>query len=288
MIVINSIPDKLSDSIKEIADKIFHFFAWNFVLTFILSNYFPLVMFTMLHYTTAPVESLNQPLNTIILIICSILLMLPGLTAFLTYSNFKKNHTENKKIPNKQINVLLSSFKQNSLITILYPTISLIKGFIIFSSLVCLRDYPKITLIIWLFTSFLILIFLIIFRPFGNVMHTVNKIGCECFTIIMYLMAAKQAELDQNDVDKKSDLGFIMLKVNDGFCIWMTLFSYLGLAFLVIETIIKGIKNRNEEEKSKINELNPEDVEVSLKENSFDENISSDIDSQDNNYEVFN
>ena len=170
----------------------------------------------------------------------------------------------------------------------MYPTISLIKGFIIFSSLVCLRDYPKITLIIWLFTSFLILIFLVIFRPFGKVMHTVNKIGCECFTIIMYLMAAKQAEFNQNDVDKKSDLGFIMLKVNDGFCIWMTLFNYLGLAFLVIEIIIKEIKNKKKEEKSKIDEVNPEDVVFSFKENSFDENISSNIDSQDNNDEVFN
>ena len=267
LISISRIPVKLPEIIKNIAFKIFYFFVWNFVLSFVISSYFKLVMFTMLHYTTAVLESSYQALNMIILITCTILLLLPGLTAFLTFSNLKKNQDENNKTPNERINVLSKNFKQNSLIIALYPTINLIRGFIIYFSLVCMRNYLKITLVIWTFTSLFMIIYLIIFKPFKKFRHNINQIGCEFFTLFIYLMAIIQSQFNESDKDKKSNLGFRMLLMNDGFYIWNIIISYLELAFLAIEAIIEHIKSKKEAKakaKAKADEANLENVVLTL------------------------
>ena len=201
----------------------------------------------------------------------------------LTFYNFKKNQHKSKKTPNEKINVLLVNFKQESLIAALYPTVNLVRGFIIFTSLVCLRAYPKITLVIWLLTSFFILLHLIIFKPFYKFRQNINQIGCECFSITMYLMAAYQAQLNQGDVDEKSNLGFRMLQLNNALSIWITMFSYLEIVFLVIEAIIEKMKSKKKE-KSKVDKANPEDVVLTFRENSLNDEISSNIDSINNSH----
>ena len=153
-------------------------------------------------------------------------------------------------------------------------------------------NYPKITLIIWSFTSFFMIIYLIILRPFEKFRHNVNQIGCELITIIMYIMAAMQSQFNESDVDQKSNLGFIMLLVNDGLFIWITMTNYLELAFLAFEAIIEKRKSKKEEkEKLKVDEVNLENIVLTPKENSFDDNddnddISSIKDLHDLNIEV--
>ena len=135
-IIISHISIKLPEGIKKIALRIFYFFVWNFVLSFVISSYFTLIMYTMLHYTTDALQNTHQALSIIILITCTILFLFPGLTGFLTFFNIKKTQDEIKRIPNEKINVILSNFKQNSITTALFPTIHLIRGFIIYVSLI--------------------------------------------------------------------------------------------------------------------------------------------------------
>ena len=153
-------------------------------------------------------------------------------------------------------------------------------------------NYPKITLIIWSCTSFFMIVYLIILRPFDKFRHNVNQIGCEFITITMYIMVAVQSQFNESDVDEKSNFGFKMLLVNDGLFIWNTMTSYLEIACLALEAIIEKRKSKKlEKEKLKVDEVNLENIVLTLRENSLDDDdddddISSIKDSYDINTEV--
>ena len=241
---IKAFPIKLHPNVKEIVFKFYYVLVWNFIISYLLSNYFKGVMFMMINFEQSIPETPYQKFNLAMNIMFIILIPGPFIVAVISLKYYKNLQYKEKKNPPEDIKSLVSDFTNAHLIQALYLSLSLIRGFFIFSFIVWLNNYPKITLILWLILTLGIIIINSVFRPYVKLRHTLRQICCEILNLVYYGMTLTIANKDIEDAQGRSDIGFMMLVTNSIFYICITIFSFIDLSISIFECIKKARKIR--------------------------------------------
>ena len=232
----------LHPNVKHIVLKVYYILVWNFIISYVLSNYFKGIMFMMINFEQPTTGTSYQQFNLAMNIIFIVLIPVPFIAAAISLKYYKNQQHKVKKNHPEDIKSLVSDFSNDHLIQALYLSLSLIRGFFIFSFIVWLNDYPKTTLILWLILTSGIIIITIVFRPYVKQRHTLKQSGCEILNLVFYAMALAIANKNIEDSQGRSDIGFMMLVTSSIFIIWITIFSYVDLVISIYE----GIKNAKE------------------------------------------
>ena len=220
--------------------EILFFIIWNFFISFILSNYFKGMMFIMLQFSQISTDSSFQNFNLAMNIIYILLIPLPFLTAIFSIKYFLNLVAKDEEKPSSEMNNLVADFNADHMMQLLYPSLCLIRGFLVFTFLIWIIDNPRVILILWLIMTFIILLIVILFRPFVHLWHTIRQVGCEILNAIFYCFALViNDKNDKNNINDISDTGFMMLQVNSAFFIWMVLFVIIDLLYAIWRIIQK-------------------------------------------------
>jgi len=218
-----------SSKAHKIFSSILDIFKWNLFLILFCGMYGDIVFYSSFEFRTADFDNLSSAISFTICILVNILAALVLIRLLQVNFNLKSSR-KNRIALNHQTQTMQDaiekwknykpffeayksySFSQQSFMLFFIIRISLFYLVIAY-----LQDYPKLQIILINVISLVIILYLVIARPFAKSINTLNQIIFEttvlAFNICVFLLTFYQSE-NAYDFKKRETIGNIMIIIN--------------------------------------------------------------------------